>query len=455
MIEEFLQQRSSKVFECRFSAASPDDLLSIATEALAAIRNETGSPEWKVARNLQHLRGVPGGFHAFHTVSVKIAKFFATVGLTLQAIPLNSTETRDHPSRHTMRPQGPLPVAGERYGRPGRQDRRQTHRDEGRGYPCHVAAHFEGGGWDYGLEEYVDVAMEAIASGLDMEFPQNTGWYVTRGVWRLPHRFQVKTGPLPAMPTWEPEPAFHVPKAPLARPPRERSERGSSRTATWATIAAAIAAARPGATVTIPPGRYREMLRLDKPVKLVGGGPPGSVVLTGSQSWPVITAGHSVEICNLTIESQFPEAVLVEGGLTLDRCTVRGTVEVRTPVPLRMQHCTIDGASLELLPGASAAIANTTFSGAEYEAIRVADGEISLQNVTFDRCGKCAISAGNSTLVLDGCRVNHSRYGLIAQRSNISLQGCVIDTAEEAIYLDAISKLHLVETRLSHQPRQH
>src|ERR1700761_1677390 len=146
MQSPFLEERGPKVFTCIFNGADPKDLISIATDNLAQIKDGiTGKADWSVARKIQPLQGVRNGYFVLHTATFKVAKFSAVVALTLSAFPLDQSSGEEV---RTPR----LPVAG---GMPtqNRPFHQRPPRDvpslQSVPYASQLTAHFEGGGWDY------------------------------------------------------------------------------------------------------------------------------------------------------------------------------------------------------------------------------------------------------------------------------------------------------------------
>ncbi|KAL1495643.1 hypothetical protein AB1Y20_016510 [Prymnesium parvum] len=120
----------------------------------------------------------------------------------------------------------------------------------------------------------------------------------------------------------------------LSRPPRPHTHSvDPSDPACHATIHAALLAAAPFDRVLVREGVYRERLRLDRSVEIVGAGRVGSTVIIGSDGPTVETlAKVSVRLHNLTILQQpraargasMSGAVFVKGGslLVMEECAV-------------------------------------------------------------------------------------------------------------------------------------
>ena len=450
MQPEFLQQRGPKIFACNFEGAYPEDLISTATNGLSQIRDgHTGRNEWNLARKIQPLANAPGGFYVFHTVSYKVGPLSALVGLTLGAIPLNPDAGMQDSSLPNMPVAGGMPIQGP-YGQPPRErrfHRGRSGRKPDAPYICRVVAHFEGGGWDYDSENYADYAMQIMSHSLRQAFPKNSGWYMMQGLWRGAHRFQATPGAPPDIPVQPPvalpRREFEARPAPPARPADVPADG----------LAGALAAARPGATVKLKPGEYRDMPNLDKPLTIVGEGPRGSAVLVIGSQWRIMPGARALTLRNLTIDLELHNSPLfVEDSLIMDGCTIRGgVVATQAPGRLELRGCSIERSSIEFLSTELRA-EDTGFSDVEYEAIRSWGGKLELRNATFTRCGKCAIDANGSYVVLDACHVAQSRYGILARESRLQLRNCIIQTENDSIYMDRASTLETANTTLSAQP---
>ncbi len=95
------------------------------------------------------------------------------------------------------------------------------------------------------------------------------------------------------------------------------------------TIAAALAAAAPGALVEILPGRYRESLELTAPVTLAARGDRGQVVVEAPGGAPALRVdGERVTLEGLTLSSS-GHALLASGAtLTLQECDLQGAASL-------------------------------------------------------------------------------------------------------------------------------
>ena len=100
------------------------------------------------------------------------------------------------------------------------------------------------------------------------------------------------------------------------------SVRNDSSGESYGSVAAAIAAARPGDTVRVGPGTYREHLTIDKPLRLLGSGLPlldgggeGSIVTVDApdvtvQGFRLQGTGDNLEQENTAIAVNAPRALI-------------------------------------------------------------------------------------------------------------------------------------------------
>jgi parallel beta-helix repeat protein len=95
------------------------------------------------------------------------------------------------------------------------------------------------------------------------------------------------------------------------------------------TITDAIAAAQPGSRILVRPGTYEESLEIDKPLELIGDGPPGSVVVTTGSGKEVITATAAMgRIANLTLRQMGGIGYglwLRHGRMEIEDCDISGS----------------------------------------------------------------------------------------------------------------------------------
>jgi nitrous oxidase accessory protein NosD/Holliday junction resolvasome RuvABC ATP-dependent DNA helicase subunit len=116
-----------------------------------------------------------------------------------------------------------------------------------------------------------------------------------------------------------------------------------------ARLADAVRAAKPGETILIPPGEYRESLVLDRPITLRAEHGPGSVRLSPAGDTPAVTVRAADCILqDLTVRGEDPTRPVVsvgaDGGLALRGCAVRdGHVEASGASVLLLDRCELSG----------------------------------------------------------------------------------------------------------------
>eukprot|EP00756_Hemistasia_phaeocysticola_P023178 Hpha_TRINITY_DN15876_c0_g2::TRINITY_DN15876_c0_g2_i1::g.190912::m.190912 len=175
----------------------------------------------------------------------------------------------------------------------------------------------------------------------------------------------------------------------------------------------AIAAAKKGDTVRLPPGRYKleRTLRVGAQVTLTGPSPcEGRAELVGQGEHPVVDlAGPEAVMTHLTITK-------LEGG----GCTVRaGSSHPQSGRPT-LRHCSINGSGAQLAVAVTGAavLEDVTMSSIK-EGLRVSSDDEG-GNVTIMRCSTAgcqlavALDAPRSTILLEDCKFNGSRGSGVA-----------------------------------------
>ena len=120
------------------------------------------------------------------------------------------------------------------------------------------------------------------------------------------------------------------------------------------TITDAIAAAQPGSRILVRPGTYEEALEIDKPLELIGDGPPGSVVVTTGSGKAVIFATAAMgRIANLTLRQMGGDGYglwLRHGRMEIEDCDISGSglrsVAITGPACPTLRRNRIHGGSL-------------------------------------------------------------------------------------------------------------
>ena len=108
---------------------------------------------------------------------------------------------------------------------------------------------------------------------------------------------------------------------------RQLVQVGGGRPGAYQTISAAIAAARPGAMISVASGRYEENLRLDQVVTITAESAPGSVEVFATTGTVLQVAAEGAQLSGLRLSGVDGQHVAVDvarGEVGLDSCTVAG-----------------------------------------------------------------------------------------------------------------------------------
>jgi Holliday junction resolvasome RuvABC ATP-dependent DNA helicase subunit/nitrous oxidase accessory protein NosD len=163
-------------------------------------------------------------------------------------------------------------------------------------------------------------------------------------------------------------------------------------------IAAAVAAAPGGATVTIAPGTYTENVVLERSVTIAAEEGPGTVRLVAREGVALGVVEGSVTLSGITVEAADPEApaVLVVGGrLAMAECEVAGgswgAVHVRDAGTAILTATTITnpaGAGVVVTAATDTTLDACRFEGLGSSAVVLAeDGTATVRSSTIARAG--------------------------------------------------------------------
>lgn len=163
------------------------------------------------------------------------------------------------------------------------------------------------------------------------------------------------------------------------------------------TIQAAIQAAPDRGEITVRPGKYRETLRIDKPLRLTGEGNPEEIIVSTRDARCLeLETDDAVYIRGLTLRTRpGPDNVecyaidFGQGTAVLEDCYIRSTampcVAVHDTANATLRNCTLYGsldAGLYLFDGGAARLENCRIAGHGRSGVTIADrGE-----ATFVHC---------------------------------------------------------------------
>ncbi|MFJ6215949.1 right-handed parallel beta-helix repeat-containing protein [Streptomyces sp. NPDC092296] len=250
---------------------------------------------------------------------------------------------------------------------------------------------------------------------------------------------------------------------------QDSGSRWRRRTGEYDTLAAAVDAAEPGDTVTVPAGTYRENLVLDKPLTVTGSGAPGTVRIEPAGG-PALTLLAAASVHGLVLESHDTSsaAVLVDGPAAtaeLTGCRI-GTVsavgiEVRGGARATVRRCGVEnpgGLGIRVRDAASAVFEECEVSAAGQAGVAVLEGASALLDRTRIHHASGAgllLTGEGSTAEAVGCEIYEiDGTGVQAEaRAAGRLTDCEVHRAAgNGITLDTGAVLALTGTRIHDVP---
>ena len=196
-------------------------------------------------------------------------------------------------------------------------------------------------------------------------------------------------------------------------------------------IQAAIDAVAAGTEITVRPGKYRETLRIDKPLCLIGDGNPDQVVVTTRDAHCLeLHTDEEVHIRGFTFRTR-PGPLNLEcyavdlgqGRAVLEDCFIKAAampcVAIHDSASTTLRHCTISGGKdvgLFLFDGGTARLENCQISDHGRCGVTATDGG----TATFVNCDIFANQSGGVFLFRGGkgtfedCRiVGNAKAGVV------------------------------------------
>ena len=163
------------------------------------------------------------------------------------------------------------------------------------------------------------------------------------------------------------------------------------------TISGAVAAAAPGTRIFVRPGVYREALTVDRPLEIIGEGPPSAVVLEGDGGAVVQSRADSFTLHGVTIRGAAGQETA--SGLVM---ILRGTA--------LLEDCSL-----------STGDSGVAIAGSRTRGI--------LRRLTLQGFRTCAVSvSARASAHLDRCRITSSRSGVaLADGAEAGIRGCHIE----------------------------
>ncbi|MFI6763802.1 right-handed parallel beta-helix repeat-containing protein [Micromonospora sp. NPDC050417] len=208
-------------------------------------------------------------------------------------------------------------------------------------------------------------------------------------------------------------------------------------------IAAALAAAGPGAVIAVQPGTYREQLRLSGDVTVVAEEGPGTVTIDGGDGVAVFVGGGNVTLRGLSVRggaADLPAVQVGRGTLHAIGCAVTGRGIVAVHVPggrVEMRDCQVSNPE-----------------GAGFLFDRDAGGTVSATTVR-ETGSAGAVIVGGADPVLRGCTFTDIRgTGVLCTRGGRgTIEDCEITAVDgSAVTVEEDGALHVVRSRLLDLP---
>ncbi|HVN66493.1 MAG TPA: right-handed parallel beta-helix repeat-containing protein [Methanomicrobiales archaeon] len=184
------------------------------------------------------------------------------------------------------------------------------------------------------------------------------------------------------------------------------------------TIADAVGKVAPGARVFVRPGVYRETLRIEKPVDIIGEGPAGGTVLEAAGGPLVQSKADTFSLHGLALKSQ-----AVEGAMTPLVEVLRGTA--------LLEDCTLagGGTGISIAGGKTRAILRRlSLHGLRTSGISVSGrASARVEGCRFISCRSGITAADGAEAGIRDCRVEGGSYGIeFGSRSGGLVEGTEI-----------------------------
>lgn len=235
------------------------------------------------------------------------------------------------------------------------------------------------------------------------------------------------------------------------------------------TIAAALARVKEGGTVFLRPGVYRESVRLEHDVEIVGVGEGSAVVIEGTSAPTLSVVAGRQTLRNLAVHQPEPTAaspvvVVLAGRLHAEDCTISGEgpalVSIADQAVGNLRRCRLEGASsgagiavegggrglfengtitrpanaVLVLPGAEVTLRTSELIGCQLAGVRVqGTGFAAVDRCTVRGCVQTGVdvSGGGRLLMRGGSVLNGQGLGvLVHDRGEAIIEG--VELAENA-----------------------
>jgi serine/threonine protein kinase len=207
----------------------------------------------------------------------------------------------------------------------------------------------------------------------------------------------------------------------------------------------AIDSALPGSQIIVHPGKYRDSLRIDKPLEIIGEGAPGEVVISTRDNHcievatkePVVVRGLTLRVKPGSGDVECYAVDIGMGNPLFEDCQIRSLtlacVAVHDGADPMLRRCNISGSrdvGVFVYDHGRSTYEDCEISGHGGTGISISDGG----HAKFQRCfvhknrsGGVAIFPGGRA-TFDGCRiVDNGKSGCtIGSKGHVEFNGCLI-----------------------------
>ncbi|WP_037363158.1 right-handed parallel beta-helix repeat-containing protein [Amycolatopsis orientalis] len=242
---------------------------------------------------------------------------------------------------------------------------------------------------------------------------------------------------------------------------------GGDRPGAFGTIGAALAQARPGATISVHPGRYEENLVVDRMVSLVAE--PGTVELVANTGSVLVANAEAVQLSGFVLTSLDDQLVTVDvvrGEAALDGCRLSGTswatLLARLEGSLALRGCTVSstgGAGVVVASPAQSTIEDSEIVDAASSGVVVAEtGSVLLRRCAVrGAAGNGVCVNGEAVAIVDQCEIVGAQKPamVVEQQGRATITGLTVrDSANVDLYVTSKGRVSVASSQFREAPMQ-
>ncbi|ATY13367.1 ATPase [Amycolatopsis sp. AA4] len=242
---------------------------------------------------------------------------------------------------------------------------------------------------------------------------------------------------------------------------------GGDRPGAFGTIGAALAQARPGATISVHPGRYEENLVVDRMVSLVAE--PGTVEIVANTGSVLVANAEAVQLSGFVLtglDDQLVTVDVVRGEAALDGCRLSGTswatLLARLEGSLALRGCTVTstgGAGVVVASPVQSAIEDTEIVDAASSGVVVAEtGSVLLRRcVVRGAAGNGVCVNGEAGAIVEQCEIVGAQKPamVVEQQGRATITGLTVrDSANVDLYVTSKGRVSVASSQFRSAPMQ-